>query len=172
MINDGSCDNTLYCDGVETCDVLLDCQSGTAVDCSDGVGCTDDTCNEGTDSCDNDPSDGLCDDSDVCTGIETCDVLLDCQAGTSLNPDDGVSCTLDICDPSTGVANIPTDSLCDDMDICTGTETCDPLLDCQPGTPLVCDDGLYCNGNEACHFVLGCYTRSITCGPVSCDEEL
>jgi hypothetical protein len=25
---------------------------------------------------------------------------------------------------------------------------------------------------EACHFVLGCYTRSVTCGPVSCDEEL
>ena len=34
------------------------------------------------------------------------------------------------------------DSLCDDGDVCTGTATCDPQLDCQPGTPLVCDDGV------------------------------
>ena len=172
VTNDGLCDNTLYCDGVETCDALLDCQAGTAVDCTDAVGCTDDSCNEGTDSCDNVANDTLCDDSDVCTGTETCDALLDCQAGTPLDPDDGVSCTVDSCDPVGGIANVPTDSLCDDVDVCNGAETCDPLLDCQAGTSLACDNGLYCDGEEACHFVLGCYTKRVTCGPVMCDEEL
>ena len=43
------------------------------------------------------------------------------------------------------------DSLCDDNDVCTGTETCDAVLDCQAGTPVVCDDGLYCNGTDTCN---------------------
>jgi len=218
------CDDGLFCTGVDTC-VAGACVFGAPVDCSDGVGCTDDSCNEGTDSCDSVPNDTLCDDADVCTGTETCDVLLDCQAGTPLNPDDGVGCTVDSCDPVTGIANVPSnalcdntlycdgvetcdvvldcqagtaldcsdgvgctddscnegtdscdsvpnDTLCDDADVCTGAETCDALLDCQAGTPLVCDNGLFCDGVEACHFVLGCYTKSNTCGPVRCDEEI
>ena len=44
----------------------------------------------------------------------------------------------------TGIANVPTDSLCDDSDVCTGTETCDAVLDCQAGTPLMRDDGVSC----------------------------
>ena len=37
----------------------------------------------------------LCDDNDVCTGIETCDAVLDCQAGTPLDDRTTVlSCTV------------------------------------------------------------------------------
>ena len=82
MANDANCDDILYCNGTETCDALLDCQPGTAVDCDDGVGCTNDSCNEGTDSCDHVVNDVLCDDSLYCNGTETCDALLDCLAGT------------------------------------------------------------------------------------------
>ncbi len=32
--NDGLCDNGLFCDGVEVCDPLADCQPGNVVDCS------------------------------------------------------------------------------------------------------------------------------------------
>ena len=52
-----------------------------AVDCDDGVACTDDSCNEGSDSCDNVSNDANCDNGLFCDGIETCDELLDCQAG-------------------------------------------------------------------------------------------
>ncbi|TFH20826.1 MAG: hypothetical protein E4H03_11585, partial [Myxococcales bacterium] len=48
VANNGSCDDGLFCNGAETCSVTLDCQAGTAPNCSDGVGCTDDSCNEGT----------------------------------------------------------------------------------------------------------------------------
>jgi hypothetical protein len=44
----GDCDDGLYCTGTETCDAYGDCQAGTAVDCNDGVGFTDDSCNEVT----------------------------------------------------------------------------------------------------------------------------
>ena len=75
--------------------------------------------------------------TDVCTGVETCDAVLDCQAGTPSRTRMMESVApFDSCDPITGIANVPTDSLCDDSDVCTGTETCDAVLDCQAGTPL------------------------------------
>ena len=125
------------------------CQAGTPLNEDDGVSCTIDSCDPVTGVA-NVATDSLCDDSDVCTGTETCDAVLDCQAGTPLtrmtgtparptstaairsaatreradrqpeSDDDGVSCTIDSCDPVTGVANVATDSLCDDSDVCTG----------------------------------------------------
>ncbi|HUU82787.1 MAG TPA: choice-of-anchor J domain-containing protein, partial [Phycisphaerae bacterium] len=150
--NNGLCDNGLYCDGAETCDALLDCQAGTAVDCDDGVGCTDDSCNEGADSCDNIPNDSLCDNGLYCDGAETCDALLDCQAGTAVDCDDGVGCTDDSCNEGTDSCdNVPNDGLCDNGLYCDGAETCDPVSDCQAGTPVDCpDDGLFCTGDEFC----------------------
>jgi len=92
--DDPDCDDGLYCNGAETC-VGGECQPGTDVDCDDSVGCTDDSCNEGTDSCDNIANDGFCDDGAYCNGSETCHVTLDCQAGTDVDCDDSVSCTDD-----------------------------------------------------------------------------
>jgi hypothetical protein len=105
--NDANCDNGLFCDGAETCDAVLDCQAGsdpctdglfctgvepcnevagcgvgTPPNADDGVGCTDDSCNETTDSIDNVPNDANCDNGLFCDGAETCDAVLDCQAGT------------------------------------------------------------------------------------------
>ena len=50
--NDADCDDGVFCNGAETCDAVNDCQAGVAPNCDDGVGCTDDSCNEVTDSCD------------------------------------------------------------------------------------------------------------------------
>jgi hypothetical protein len=96
--NNTNCDNGEWCDGAETCDASLDCQAGTAPDCDDEVGCTDDSCNEATDSCDNIPNNANCDNGDWCDGAETCDASLDCQAGTPPDCDDGDPCTDDSCD--------------------------------------------------------------------------
>ncbi|MHC4090987.1 MAG: metallophosphoesterase [Planctomycetota bacterium] len=56
--NDVNCEDGLHCNGAETCDATLDCQAGTPVSCDDSVGCTDDSCNETTDTCDNLANDG------------------------------------------------------------------------------------------------------------------
>ncbi|MBW2229465.1 MAG: hypothetical protein JRH17_03710, partial [Deltaproteobacteria bacterium] len=84
--------------------------------------------------------DADCNDGLFCNGQETCSAGV-CSPGAPPVIDDGVSCTVDSCDPVAGVLNVPTDSLCDDGDVCTGSETCDPVNDCQAGTPLVMDDG-------------------------------
>ena len=141
-----SSNNGQYCDGEETCDGLDDCQAGTPPDCSDTVACTDDTCNEATDSCDQTPNDVHCDDSAWCNGAEICDAFLGCQAGTAPDCADAVACTDDICDEvSDSCINAPNNANCmDDALFCTGIEVCDALSDCiSTGNP--CEEGTLCN---------------------------
>ncbi|UCG33905.1 MAG: M6 family metalloprotease domain-containing protein, partial [Phycisphaerales bacterium] len=119
--DNSDCDDGLWCNGAEICDVDQTCQPGTPPDCNDGVGCTDDSCNEGTDSCDNVPNDALCDNGLYCDGIEICDALLDCQVGTAVDCDDAVGCTDDSCNEGTDSCdNVPNDSLCDNGLYCDG----------------------------------------------------
>ena len=80
------------------------CEAGVPVDCSDGVGCTDDSCNEATDDCLNDPNDLSCpDDGRFCTGIELCDAVNDCSS-TGDPCADGAVCNeeTDACDTEDG----------------------------------------------------------------------
>lgn len=71
--DDSLCDDALFCNGTETCDATLDCQAGTDP-CFDGNACTVDSCDEGGDSCLNDPLPELatCDDGSACTLDDIC----------------------------------------------------------------------------------------------------
>ena len=125
---DSLCSDSNVCNGDETCSPALDCQPGEPLVVDDGVGCTVDTCDPVTGAV-HSPNDGFCSNNDVCDGSEVCDVVNDCQPGTPLVVDDGVTCTVDSCDPGTGtITNVPTDSLCDDGNVCDGSETCDAFI--------------------------------------------
>ena len=159
--DDSLCDNGLWCDGAETCDALFGCQPGTAPICDDGVGCTDDSCNEGTDICDNIANDANCDDALWCNGAETCDAVLDCQAGVAPDCDDSVGCTDDSCNEGTDTCdNIANDANCDDALWCNGAETCDAATDCLAGAAPDCDDSVGCTddscdeGTDSCDNVV------------------
>ncbi|MDP6947040.1 MAG: hypothetical protein QF464_23020, partial [Myxococcota bacterium] len=159
------------CTGVETCDAALDCQQGEALECDDSVGCTVDSC-DATEGCANAPDDTLCDDQDVCTGTETCDVTGDCQPGEALGCDDGVGCTVDSCDEETdAVIHTPEDGLCDDGDICDGAESCDEAVGCLEGDPLVCvDDGDPCT-EDGCDPSGGCTYLTALPGSPECTTD-
>jgi hypothetical protein len=88
--NDANCSDGQFCNGAEFCDPVLNCRPGTNP-CNDNVGCTVDACTESTDTCTHTPDHASCSDGLFCTGAETCDVLLGCQAST--NP-----CTPLVCD--------------------------------------------------------------------------
>jgi hypothetical protein len=111
-----------------------------------------------------------CDDGEFCNGAETC-VANACVAGTAINCNDGIACTVDSCDEALDDCdNTPDDALCDDSLFCTGVETCDAVTGCSSaGDPCTgqlcsevtdtcvdcfddtdCDDGLVCNGIETC----------------------
>ncbi|MBI4717909.1 MAG: hypothetical protein HY763_08915 [Planctomycetes bacterium] len=169
--NDAKCDDTVFCNGAETCDPILGCRPGTPP-CSDTVDCTIVTCDEAGDFCVITPDDAFCSDGLFCNGQEFCDIDLGCQPGVPPCAPDSVDCTLDSCDEVADVClHTPVDSACDDGAFCDGAEVCDPLLGCVEGTPpcqaplqcdevtnqcvdclsdAKCDDGLYCNGIETC----------------------
>ncbi|HUU01785.1 MAG TPA: hypothetical protein VM425_10110 [Myxococcota bacterium] len=157
LVNDANCDDGTWCNGAESCDLLADCQAGVAPNCNDGVVCTDDSCNEGTDSCDNLPNNANCDDGAWCNGAESCDALLDCQAGLPPNCNDGVACTDDSCNEgSDSCDNLPNDANCDDGTWCNGAEICNALAGCQAGTGLNCDDGVACTDDSCNEGTHGC----------------
>ena len=124
------CDDGEFCNGSETCDPASGCQAGPPVPVDDGVGCTDDSCDEVGDVVVNASNDGLCDNGQFCDGNESCDPVLDCQAGPPVPVDDGVGCTADTCDEVLNlVSNLPDDLACDDGDACTA-DACDGVTGC------------------------------------------
>ena len=142
---DAACNNGLFCDGVERCEELLGCYAGAAPSCSDNVDCTVDACIEATDSCSHTASNALCNDGLFCDGVEICSPLLGCQPGTAPDCDDDITCTLDSCsEVAHECVNTPKNTPCNNGQFCDGTEQCDPLIGCVPGTPPNCADALTC----------------------------
>ncbi len=126
---DEECDDSLFCNGAETCDTNTgECQWADIACPDDGLWCNGvEDCNEEDDQCFHTQVPGCGDDNVFCNGDEFCDEEND-QCGHTGSP----------CE---------TDDL-----FCNGYEQCDELNDlCIDGDPP-CeeDDGLYCNGDEFC----------------------
>lgn len=136
--------------------------------------CADDgnKCN-GAEQCN--PATGLCgsvnpvtctQDGDVCDGTEVCVPATGlCVSQNPLVCNDGKKCNgTETCDKVTG-CKPGTPLVCGDGNVCNGTETCDDSVGCKSGTPLVCNDNLGCNGVESCNAISGCVPGA----PVSCN---
>ena len=135
---DSDCDDGEFCNGAETCIEGGACQAGTDP-------CPRQICDELGQACVECLVDGDCDDGLYCNGAETC-VEGTCQAGSTVDCNDGISCTADSCNETTDSCDyVPDDGLCDDGLFCTGTEKCDPDVDCLPGTGDPCPEGQTCD---------------------------
>ncbi len=68
--DDTRCDDGIYCNGRETCDVRTGCRPGPVVDCSTGDSCSIDACVEATHACTHAPrdADGDHDPTTACGG--------------------------------------------------------------------------------------------------------
>jgi hypothetical protein len=77
----------------------------STLDCDDRIGCTVDVCDEMV-GCIHTPTNELCDDNRVCSGIETCNPASGCEPGTPLGCNDSNRCTFDYCsEPAGGCAH-------------------------------------------------------------------
>src|SRR5690606_35266336 len=112
----------------------------------------------------------LCSDGNSCNGIEACDGAGTCQAGTPLEVDDQNPCTVDTCDPETGVSHTPAPAgtACDDEDACNGAEFCDAQGECQAAPPLDPSDDNPCTV-DTCDPELGVVNTPVAAG-TSCDD--
>ncbi|HET6337662.1 MAG TPA: hypothetical protein VFG30_30760 [Polyangiales bacterium] len=174
-----SCDDGDPCT-VDSCDVR-GCHH-VAIVCNDDNPCTVDQCNP-SGACTFEPAlNTACDDGDACTSGDACTASGSCSAGTPVDPDDGNPCTVDACDPSTGMSHVADvgascddANLCSENDVCTAAGMCEgaPRPDvadddpctadaCDPATGNVthtivpagasCSDGDVCNGDDTCEL--------------------
>lgn len=149
--DDAVCSNGLFCDGSETCDAARGCLAGRAPLLDDGIGCTQDTCDEAADRIVHAPVAARCDDALFCNGAETCDPAAGCRNGTPPELSDGVPCTVDACDEANDrVIHTADDARCSDGLFCNGAETCDAIAGCRNGAPPIVDDGVACTA-DACN---------------------
>ncbi|MBT4165679.1 hypothetical protein HOE04_01425 [archaeon] len=194
VVDDGLCQNGDWCDGVESCDAVLDCQDEVDPDCSDVYSCSVDSCSEGSvvgdnlGVCDYDTSgcgclvDGDCDDSNDCTD-DFCNAQRECDKTNKINGfvcDDGNLCTEDdkcsvgVCSGSardcSSLSDQCNDGVCDlDDGLCKAEVKINGLS---------CDDGLFCSVSDVCgNGVCGgssrdCSSFNDQCNDGVCDDVL
>jgi hypothetical protein len=167
----GACAGKRFCteQGLSMCDALVpaveecnglddNCDGGTdEATCDDGNACTTDDC-LGAEGCEHLPvSGGECMDGNPCTVADHCQEGV--CVGTSVDCDDGNSCTDDGCDEFGGCVFEDNSEPCDDGDPCTLGDSCG-AGECQ-GIAVPCDcmgdadcvaleDGDLCNGTLVC----------------------
>jgi uncharacterized repeat protein (TIGR01451 family) len=121
----GTCDDGDPCTENDSCTGTV-C-GGTALDCDDSNGCTDDSCDAG--NCVNTNNTSPCDDGNGCTTGDVCD---------------GGSCT----------SGAPNNDPCDDGNACTTNDTCGGGS-CNGGAGPDCNDGNICT-DDSCDPGTGC----------------
>ncbi|NOZ02088.1 MAG: hypothetical protein GXP54_09395 [Deltaproteobacteria bacterium] len=153
----------------------------TPMDCDDGNACTKDGCDpvsgcthQSIPDCvpSNCASDADCIDLNGCTVGEKCQDGA-CTFEFKKCPDDGKTCTVNVCDPATGECTHYVD--CDDDNACT-KDWCDPQKDfmCRNSVDK-CDDKDDCT-QDSCDPEFGCLHTLVTgCSPLcqsdaDCDD--
>ena len=101
------------------------------------------------------------DDNNACT-IDACDPITGISH-TPVNADDGLFCTVDACDPITGISHTPINV--NDGNACT-IDACDEANDMITHTPVIIDDNNACT-IDACDPITG-----ISHTPVNTDDGL
>jgi hypothetical protein len=186
-------DDGLFCNGAE------DCENGLVVtvpdsvpNCSDGLSCTTDSCNEAGNACSNVLQSGFCLIDGVCFVDGAFDPENDCAwCNVTTGVDDwiprpgGAFCgdpaqtpcnNSDTCDgagdclpnwqPSGHPCGAPGATSCTAADTCDGAGICE-AHDAPNGTP--CNDLQWCTLNDACTFGL-CTGSGTPCPGQTCDE--
>jgi len=161
----GQCGNGV-CEAGETASCAADCACGiTGSTCDDGNACTSDICNPADGLCAHAAVPGACDDGKVCTTGDACSG--GACVGVAANCADGLDCTLDACNPSSGCQHLPHAELCDDDVTCT-TDACALGAGCTHTENVsACDDGNACT-TDSCSPTTGCGHVAATGG---CDDS-
>lgn len=166
-----SCDDGLFCNGVDTCQ-SGSCATHAGDPCvgPDGDENCSESCAEATDSCTAPDADGTLCRPDSGNG---CDVAETCSAGAC--PADGFVAAGTLCraarHPECDVDDFcsGTDAYCTDLTLAGACEDGNPCTtgescaggSCTGGSDVVCDDGDLCT-SETCDPNLGCVAEGIT----------
>ncbi len=74
--------------------------------------------------------------------------------------DDGIECTIGVCDPERRVCRYSADDAsCDDGVFCNGSERCELRMGCRPGPPTTCSDATPCTIDVCDEATRSCLRR-------------
>jgi hypothetical protein len=74
--------------------------------------------------------------------------------------DDGIDCTIGVCDPELRVCRFSADDAqCDDGTFCNGNERCELRMGCRPGPPTSCSDATPCTIDVCDEATRSCLRR-------------
>jgi hypothetical protein len=121
-------------------------------ECDDGNVCTTDVCVPAT-GCQHDPNTVACSDGNACTLGDVCGGGT-CVPGPLRNCADTNACTLDLCNPATGLCQNPAapgGTACNDGNACTQTDACNAFGQCLGANPVVCPTGGQCENPGVCN---------------------
>ncbi len=140
------CSDGLFCNGVESCRSSV-CTAENVPVIEDDNPCTDDWCDEDTDTvmhrCDDSNS---CDDGIFCNGVATCNNCA-CVAAEPVDCDDDNPCTDDSCDNQADACQyVNNTAACDDGLWCTVNDQC-AGGECG-STPRDCEDNFTCTAGQ------------------------
>jgi len=171
VANGTACNDGNACTQSDTCQSGA-CTGANLVVCTAQGVCRDaGTCNPTTGACSSPAkADGTaCNNATVCDGAETCQAGA-CANGVALVVDDTNPCTVDACDPVSGVSHTPrtAGTACDNATLCDGRETCNSAGQCSPGTLPLFDDGNPCT-TDACGALIG-VTHTPVANGIACND--
>jgi streptogramin lyase len=151
-----------------------------AMDCDDGIPCTEDICNP-IGGCEHRARDMMCADDGIACTVEACILGRGCVSTPESNRcSNGQICRVTGGDADGGApdaaaggctpppsCNSPNDPRCDDGQPCT-TDSCNMATgQCQYASDdMMCSDGQFCNGTERCVAFRGCVGGT----PPRCDD--
>jgi hypothetical protein len=167
--NDGVlCDDGQFCTTGDSCSARV-C-TGTARSCDDSIACNGvGTCDETTDACVAGTT--TCMPGELCDGITGacvttcagCAIGTNCFGDGQLDPAN----VCQHCDPAVSRSAFSANDgvSCDDGAFCTTGDTCAASV-CAGATGSRCGDGIDCNGTETCDETANsCVPGATTCGP-------
>ncbi len=137
-------------------------ECSTNGDCNDDNACTDDFCDFG--KCTHNNNLAACDDGQQCSVNDRCNNGV-CVGETSMDCDDDNPCTEDSCDDTQGCVHLSNNAACDDGDACTEGEHCADSQ-CTGGSQITCDDSNACT-DDSCDSSSGCV---FTNNSLACDD--
>ncbi|HIA02132.1 MAG TPA: hypothetical protein EYN66_09505, partial [Myxococcales bacterium] len=166
------CDAKNLCTDIGTCSGG-ECDSKTVVTCLPSEeNCKLNLCHPSTGECSSEiaPDGTACEDGDLCTVGASC-LGSQCQTGSPLScPDDGQSCTIELCLPGVGCEAVllVSGTPCEDGDPCTSESQCEQS-NCVSGENVTCpSDGDPCT-SDLCVEGEGCLYLPVAAGS-ACDD--
>lgn len=168
--DNSQCDDGLFCNGAERCDLSAPgsgCVPGVAPACGDAFSCTTDSCSDAAGACVHNPNHAACADALDCT-VDSCDPAASSDATGCVREADDARCDTDFC--FTGRVCAPdgctagTRRSCADGMLCT-MDSCDSAARACVNAPLDADGDGY-----SAQSAMGAGGPTVLCGGPDCND--